>query len=80
LVCSELDSTNSNNVKIDKSGTCALVLIIIEDTCYLANLGDSRALLSENCSRKIFKLSRDHKPDDPEEKLRIEMAGGKIYQ
>jgi serine/threonine protein phosphatase PrpC len=30
----------------DNSGSCCLVVLIYEDTCYVANLGDSRAILA----------------------------------
>jgi protein phosphatase 2C family protein 2/3 len=37
----------SKNIKgIDKSGSCALVVFIYGDTCYIANVGDSRAIMS----------------------------------
>ena len=40
-------SYNSENDEvIDKSGSCALVILIIGDNCFCANVGDSRALLS----------------------------------
>lgn len=60
---------------IDKSGSCAIVVLIVEDMCYVANVGDSRAILSwyfwiflhysySEEGKKIFPLSRDHKPSD----------------
>lgn len=55
-------------------------MIIVDNMCYVANLGDSRALLSENCGENISLISSDHKPNDPEERKRIEAAGGNIYQ
>ena len=57
-------------------------------TCYIANLGDSRAVLyrkqasaskSSSKSQNIaIELSWDHKPTRPDEKLRIRKKGGKI--
>lgn len=48
--------------------------------CYVANVGDSRAIMSTEFSKKSFSLSRDHKPCDDLERQRIIEAGGKIYQ
>ena len=31
---------------LDKSGSCALIALIIGNTCYVANVGDSRAVIS----------------------------------
>jgi len=70
----------SDNKFIDPSGSCALVLLILNDICYIANLGDSRALYSCNDGKKFFQVSRDHKPNDPIEKNRIYKAGGSIYK
>ena len=64
----------------DNSGSCAIVILIIDDNCYVANLGDSRALYSYNTGNKFYQLSRDHKPNDPLEKRRIYKAGGSIYK
>ena len=70
----------SQNQIIDSSGSCAIIILIINDSCYIANLGDSRALYSFDDGKKFFQLSRDHKPNDPIEKKRIYKAGGKIYK
>lgn len=47
-----------------------------EKTIVTANVGDSRAVLSRNGT--AYDLSKDHKPDDPEEEARIEALGGKV--
>lgn len=60
----------------DKSGSCAIVILIIGDVCFSANVGDSRALLSGTGGTKIYPLSRDHKPSDESERKRIVDAGG----
>ena len=46
----------------------------------MANVGDSRAVMSCENGVKVFQLSRDHKPLDEIENKRIQEAGGKIYQ
>ena len=64
----------------ERSGSCANVVMIIEDTIYVINVGDSRAFMSIDSGNQIGVLSRDHKPDDELEKIRIQAAGGKIYR
>jgi len=54
--------------------------MIIDDTCYVCNVGDSRAIISQNFGNSCYALSRDHKPCDKLEQKRIIDAGGKIYQ
>jgi len=63
---------------VDKSGSCALIVIIVDDTGYVCNLGDSRALLIDR--GRPIQLTQDHKPSLPLEKERIERCGGKLYQ
>lgn len=65
---------------VDKSGSCAVVVFIYGDTCYIANSGDSRAIMSSFQGDRISELSLDHKPSDEYEQKRILDAGGKIYQ
>ena len=63
----------------DKSGSCAIVVLIVQETCYVANVGDSRAALSSEGGKKVYPLSFDHKPGDDKEAARIKEAGGEIY-
>ena len=65
--------------ELDRSGSCAIVIIIIDDICYVANVGDSRALMSAENGKKIVVLSNDHKPTDDIEMKRIQENGGRIY-
>ena len=64
---------------VDNSGSCAIVLLIVNDTCYVANVGDSRAIMSANGGRNCLDLSRDNKPNEEGEAYRIIHSGGKIY-
>ena len=65
---------------LDKSGSCSIISVIVKDKCYIANLGDSRAVLSSNKGTRVFPLSKDHKPFDQAEMARIIQAGGYVYQ
>ena len=71
---------NKKNQVSDSSGSCAIIILIINDMCYAINLGDSRALYSYDSGNKFYQLSRDHKPNDPIEKDRIYKAGGSIFK
>ena len=64
----------------ERSGSCATVVMIIDEMIFVINVGDSRAIMSIDAGSQIGVLSRDHKPDDELEKIRIQAAGGKIYR
>jgi protein phosphatase 2C family protein 2/3 len=66
--------------QIDRSGSCAIICLIVGDMCYVANVGDSRAIMSVDGGEKILLLSKDHKPESDDERKRIEDNGGRIYQ
>jgi len=55
-------------------GTTAVVALFKGSELYIANSGDSRAVLCKN--HHATRVTTDHKPDLPEEKLRIEKTGG----
>lgn len=65
---------------IERSGSCAIVVLIVGEMCYVANVGDSRAVLSSNGGKEVAPLSQDHKPSDVDEYHRIIAAGGQVYQ
>jgi len=56
------------------TGSTAVCVIIAGDRIICANIGDARAVLSR--SGEAINLSRDHKPDNPDEEQRIKSAGG----
>jgi serine/threonine protein phosphatase PrpC len=42
----------------DKSGSCAITCLFVDDVCYIANVGDSRALMSADGGNYTVDLSR----------------------
>ena len=65
---------------IDKSGSCAIIMLIIDKIIYIANVGDSRCVLSMENGKKYIEVTKDHKPNSPDELKRIKKFGGNIYQ
>ena len=63
----------------DRSGSCAIIVLIVENECFVANVGDSRAIMSADKGKKLFLLSRDHRPNEEYEQTRIVSNGGQIY-
>lgn len=56
------------------SGSTAIAILIRDKTIYCANCGDCRAVLYRG--GKAIPLSVDHKPNRPDERARVEQAGG----
>lgn len=59
------------------SGTTALTALVFGRTILVANAGDCRAVLGKR--GRAIELSKDHKPNCPSERHRIEQLGGAIY-
>ena len=74
-----LDPQDPNNI-LDRSGSCAVIILIVDSKVYVANVGDSRALFSENFGANYVEITEDHKPNNPKEKIRIIKNGGQVYQ
>ena len=72
---------NKSAIDAKFSGTTCVIVFQIGDKIICANVGDSRAILVKGEKGKtIIPLSVDQKPDSPEEKKRIESAGGEVAQ
>ncbi|KAF8392835.1 hypothetical protein HHK36_021074 [Tetracentron sinense] len=66
-----LKSENSQN---RDAGSTASTAILVGDRLLVANVGDSRAVICRGGN--AIAVSRDHKPDQTDERQRIEDAGG----
>jgi len=61
----------------DTSGTTAVSAFLTPTHIICANAGDSRGVY---CKGTVVALSEDHKPDNADERSRIEAAGGHVAQ
>ena len=59
------------------SGSTVVLIHITQEKIISMNCGDSRAILITK-KQNIVPLSRDHKPELPEERTRIEASGGRV--
>ncbi|EFH43840.1 hypothetical protein ARALYDRAFT_492207 [Arabidopsis lyrata subsp. lyrata] len=72
-VDSEIESVAPETV-----GSTSVVAVVFPTHIFVANCGDSRAVLCRG--KTALPLSVDHKPDREDEAARIEAAGGKVIQ
>ena len=68
--------TVMQNAGDDKSGSTAIVVMISPTHYFFANCGDSRAVFARD--GEIGYKTLDHKPANPDEKERIQNAGGSV--
>lgn len=71
--------TDSEFIKSEKNqmkdaGSTASTAVLVGNRLLVANVGDSRAVICRNGN--AIAVSRDHKPDQSDERRRIEDAGG----
>ena len=71
---------SKNGKLLDKSGSCSVTVLIIDEWCFVSYLGDSRGIYSFDSGNQLFQITRDHKPNDPIERNRIEKAGGSVFK
>ncbi|XP_064957687.1 probable protein phosphatase 2C 52 isoform X2 [Musa acuminata AAA Group] len=71
---SDFLAAESNTSRDD--GSTASTAVLIGKHLYVANVGDSRAVISK--TGKAIPLSNDHKPNRSDERKRIEDAGGVV--
>ncbi|XP_042677001.1 integrin-linked kinase-associated serine/threonine phosphatase 2C [Centrocercus urophasianus] len=65
-----------------KDGSTATCVLAVDNILYIANLGDSRAILcrynEESQKHAALSLSKEHNPTQYEERMRIQKAGGNV--
>ena len=77
LIQNDLKNNHPRAVNYCGSTCCITIQCLEEGFLWIINVGDSRAVLS-NENGIAIPLSKDHKPNSPEERVRIENLGGKI--
>lgn len=64
----------------DNSGSCALVCLLEKEKVIVANVGDSRVVVSMHRGKSAHQITNDHKPEADDEKKRIFQNGGHIFR
>ncbi|CCI42538.1 unnamed protein product [Albugo candida] len=63
--------------RVKEEGSTCLLAVIRDNIVHIANVGDSRAIICTH-KGKYISLSRDHKPQNGEERVKIEARGGTV--
>ncbi|KAJ0043626.1 hypothetical protein Pint_17661 [Pistacia integerrima] len=72
----DVDFLESERDTFRDDGSTASTAVLVGNHLYVANVGDSRTVISK--AGKAIPLSEDHKPNRSDERKRIENAGGVV--
>ncbi|KAJ4950872.1 hypothetical protein NE237_027704 [Protea cynaroides] len=72
----DMDFLDAESNTYRDDGSTASTAVLVGNHLYVANVGDSRAVISK--AGKAIPLSEDHKPNRSDERKRIESAGGVV--
>ncbi|GMI95490.1 hypothetical protein like AT5G53140 [Hibiscus trionum] len=72
----DVDFLDSERNTFRDDGSTASTAVLVGNHLYVANVGDSRTIISK--SGEAIPLSEDHKPNRSDERKRIENAGGVV--
>uniref|UniRef100_K3WDY4 PPM-type phosphatase domain-containing protein n=1 Tax=Globisporangium ultimum (strain ATCC 200006 / CBS 805.95 / DAOM BR144) TaxID=431595 RepID=K3WDY4_GLOUD len=78
------EKLTDSTIDISVSGTTAVAMLVSDGDIFIANLGDSRGVVAQFSEPDdVYVLhceTRDHKPDVPEERQRIEANNGRVFE
>lgn len=77
-----VDFCRKHNINVEASGAAGSVLILEEQTLHVAHIGDARIMLGSwnRRDQRLIYATEDHKPNNPEEKERLEKAGSEVRE
>ncbi|CAI5745831.1 unnamed protein product [Peronospora destructor] len=79
-----VEKLDASMIDISVSGTTAVAMLVRDKDVFMANLGDSRAVIARYLEEEqhyvIHCETKDHKPDVPEECARIERNNGRVLE
>ncbi|DAZ97244.1 TPA: hypothetical protein N0F65_010406 [Lagenidium giganteum] len=78
------DKLTATSIDISVSGTTAVAMLVCDRDLFIANIGDSRAIVAQFDEQEskyaLHFETQDHKPDVPEERQRIEANNGRVFE